>query len=80
MIEAGIVDNRRVELLRVDIIEKESGTPPRAYFSTEAEEYLMRLLRERVKILSGKLVTLPNNSEPEPDIAIVQPNRRQYLL
>lgn len=79
MIEAGILDNRRVELLRGDIIEKAPESPPHAYFSTEAGEYLMRLLRERVKIRSLKPVTLPNNSEPEPDIAIVQPNGRQYL-
>ncbi len=79
MIEAGIFDNRRVELLRGEIVEMSPEGKPHAYFSTEAGEYLTKLLDNLAKIRQAKPITLPNNSEPEPDIAIVKPLGREYL-
>ncbi|BAY20886.1 hypothetical protein NIES2100_06300 [Calothrix sp. NIES-2100] len=79
MIAAGILDDRRVELLRGEIVEMSPEGEPHAYFSTEAGEYLTRLLGERATIRPAKPITLPNNSEPEPDIAIVQRLGREYL-
>lgn len=79
MIEAGIFDNRRVELLKGEIVEMSPEGEPHAYFSTEAGEYLSQLLGSRAKVRPGKPITLPNNSEPEPDIAIVKPLGREYL-
>lgn len=70
MIAAGILDNRRVELLRGEIVEMSPEEEPHAYFSSEAAEYLIRLLGARAMIRSSKPITLINNSEPEPDIAI----------
>lgn len=72
MIEAGILDDRRVELLKGEIVEMPPEGEPHAYFSTVAGIYLIRLLGERAMIRSAKPITLANNSEPEPDIAIVQ--------
>lgn len=79
MIAAGILDDRRVELLRGEIVEMSPEGEPHAYFSSEAGEYLMQLLGDRATIRSSKPITLPNNSEPEPDIAIVQRLGREYL-
>ncbi|BAY81107.1 hypothetical protein NIES267_05720 [Calothrix parasitica NIES-267] len=79
MIEAGIFDNRRVELLRGEIVEMSPEGEPHAYFSTEAGEYLIQLLGNLAKIRQAKPITLDNNSEPEPDIAVVQPLGREYL-
>ncbi|MDX2243671.1 MAG: Uma2 family endonuclease [Leptolyngbyaceae cyanobacterium bins.302] len=79
MIEAGILSDRRVELLKGEIVEMPSEGMPHAYFSTDAGEYLAQLLGNRAKIRQGKPITLPNTSEPEPDIAIVQPLGREYL-
>jgi Uma2 family endonuclease len=79
MIAAGILDHRRVELLKGEIVEMSPEGEPHAYFSSEAGEYLTRLLGERAMIRSSKPITLPNNSEPEPDIAIVQRLGREYL-
>lgn len=79
MIEAGIFDNRRVELLKGEIVEMSPEGEPHAYFSSEAEEYLIYLLGRRAKVRPAKPITLPNNSEPEPDIAIVEPLGREYL-
>ncbi|MGK7950273.1 MAG: Uma2 family endonuclease [Xenococcaceae cyanobacterium] len=79
MIQAGLLDNRQVELLKGEIVEMSPEGEAHAYFSSEAEEYLRKLLGDRVTIRSGKPITLPNNSEPEPDIAIVQKLGREYL-
>ena len=79
MIEAGIFNNRRVELLRGEIVEMSPEGEPHAYFSTEAGAYLIRLLGNKAIIRPAKPITLPDNSEPEPDIAIVKPLGREYL-
>jgi Uma2 family endonuclease len=78
MIEAGI-DDRRVELLKGEIVEMAPEGEPRAYFRCEAAEYLSDLLGQYATIHQGSPITLPNNSEPEPDLAIVQRLGREYL-
>ncbi|MGK7896614.1 MAG: Uma2 family endonuclease [Xenococcus sp. (in: cyanobacteria)] len=79
MIEAGLLDNRQVELLKGEIVEMPPEGEAHAYFSSEAEDYLRRLLGDRALIRAGKPITLPNNSEPEPDIAIAHKLGREYL-
>jgi Uma2 family endonuclease len=79
MIERGLLDNRQVELLKGEIVEMPPEGEAHAYFSSEAEDYLRRLIGDRAAIRSGKPITLPNNSEPEPDIAIVHKLGREYL-
>jgi Uma2 family endonuclease len=78
MIEAGILSDRKVELLKGEIVEMSPEGEPHAYSSGEAGDYLAKLLGERAKIRHAKPITLPNDSEPEPDIAIVQPLGREY--
>jgi Uma2 family endonuclease len=51
---------------------------PHAYSSHEAAEYLTELLGKRATLRQAKPITLPNDSEPEPDIAIVQRLGRRY--
>lgn len=79
MIAAGVLDNRRVELLKGEIVEMSPEGEPHAYSSHEAANYLSDLLGKRVAIRQAKPITLPNRSEPEPDIAIVQRLGREYL-
>ncbi|MEQ9358257.1 Uma2 family endonuclease [Coleofasciculus chthonoplastes] len=79
MIAAGILEDRQVELLQGEIVEMSPEGEPHAYFSSEAGEYLMRWLSDRAMVRLAKPITLPNNSEPEPDIAIVQRLGREYL-
>jgi Uma2 family endonuclease len=78
MIAAGILSDRRVELLQGEIVEMSPEGEPHAYCSHEASEYLTQLLGKRATIRQAKPITLPNNSEPEPDIAIVQRLGRDY--
>ncbi len=78
MIAAGILSDRQVELLKGEIVEMPPEGEPHAYSSDEAGEYLAYLLAERAKVRHAKPITLPDNSEPEPDIAIVQRLGREY--
>lgn len=79
MVDAGILDDRHVELLRGEIVEMVPEREPHAYCSNEAGEYLVRLLGDLAKVRYAKPITLPNGSEPEPDLAIVQRLGREYF-
>ncbi|KAB8330163.1 Uma2 family endonuclease [Scytonema tolypothrichoides VB-61278] len=78
MIAAGILSERKVELLKGEIVEMSPEGKPHAYSSHEAGEYLTQLLGKRATLRQAKPITLPNDSEPEPDIAIVQRLGREY--
>ncbi|UBF27445.1 Uma2 family endonuclease [Kovacikia minuta CCNUW1] len=78
MIAAGILDDRRVELLKGEIVEMAMEGEPHAYGSSEAGEYLADLIGDRAKVRQSHPITLPNDSEPEPDIAVVQRLGREY--
>lgn len=79
LVEIGLLDDRPVELLQGEIVEKSPEKEPHAYFSSEAGDYLTRLLGDRALVRHAKPITLANDSEPEPDIAIVQRLGREYL-
>jgi Uma2 family endonuclease len=79
MIDAGILSDRPVELLNGEIVEMSPEGTPHAYLSGRAAKYLRELLQGRVEIREGKPVTLPNHSEPEPDIAIVEELDEEYF-
>lgn len=79
MIKTGLLENRPVELLAGEIVEMSPEGEPHAFFSSEAGHYLTRILGDRAFLRHAKPITLPNQSEPEPDLAIVQPLGREYL-
>ncbi len=79
LIDAGLLDHRQVELLKGEIVEMSPEGEAHAYFSSETEEYLRILLSDRVTIRAAKPITLPDESEPELDIAIVQRLGREYI-
>lgn len=71
MIAAGILQNRRVELLAGNIVEM-APEPPLHYSSaSESSHYLASLLQGMAHVRFNGPITLPE-SEPEPDIAIVR--------
>jgi Uma2 family endonuclease len=78
-IAAGLFDNESVELLRGDIIVMPPQVEAHAYYNSEVGDYLRTLLGTRVKIREAHPITLPNNSEPIPDLAIVKPLGKVYL-
>ncbi len=78
IVEAGILSDRRVELLQGEIVEMSPEGPTHAYLADEAGDYLEALLGSRAKVREGRPITLPDNSEPEPDIAVVAPLGQGY--
>ena len=78
MIDAGILDDRHVELLNGEIVEMSPEGIPHANRSTKGANYLRRLLSNRVEIREGKPITLSDRSEPEPDISVVEPLEDEY--
>jgi Uma2 family endonuclease len=79
LVVTGILDDRRVELLDGDIVEMAPEGMPHAVYCGRSVKYLRNLLGERAEIRETHPITLPNNSEPEPDVAIVRSPDTQYL-
>jgi Uma2 family endonuclease len=79
LVESGVLADRRVELLNGIIVEMPPEGMPHAVYCTDAVEYLRRSLGNRAAVREAHPITLPNDSEPEPDIAIVAAPNRQYL-
>jgi Uma2 family endonuclease len=79
LVNAGMLTDRRVELLAGDIVEMSPEGMPHAVYCGDAADYLKQLLGNRVKVREAHPITLPNNSEPEPDIAVVMPSPSRYL-
>ncbi|BAZ42634.1 hypothetical protein NIES4101_86030 [Calothrix sp. NIES-4101] len=77
MIEAGILDNRCVELLEGEILEMRPEGPLNKYYEQELADYLHACLSGKALIREAAPITLAN-SEPEPDIAIVKLPRENY--
>lgn len=77
IVEAGILANRRVELLQGDIIEMSPEGPEHYFLGDETSEYLKQRLVNRAVIRFDGPITLAD-SEPEPDIAIVRLPKAQY--
>lgn len=79
MIEVGLLADRHVELLNGEIIEMPPEEPEHAQQSTDAADYLKELLRDIAIVRDAKPITLPETgSEPQPELAIVQPLRTLY--
>lgn len=79
LVNAGMLIDRRVELLAGDIIEMSPEGMFHAVYCGDAVDYLKQLLGNRAKVREAHPITLPNDSEPEPDIAVVVPSLTRYL-
>lgn len=77
MIEAGILLDRRVELLCGEIVEMSPETPLHYNTAKRGARYLERLLEGLAEVRFNGPITLAD-SEPEPDIAIVRLPELQY--
>lgn len=71
-VDAGVFADEAVELLNGELVLMSPEGVPHSASSDEAAEYLRERLRNRAKVREAKPITLPNDSEPQPDIAIVQ--------
>jgi Uma2 family endonuclease len=72
MISSGIIDGRSLELINGEIIEMAPEGVSHSYYCRGTAKYLRLILGDRAEISEAHPITLPNDSEPEPDIAIVR--------
>ncbi|AFY91419.1 Uma2 family endonuclease [Chamaesiphon minutus] len=72
MIRSGLLDDRSVELINGEIIEMSPEGVAHSFYCRGTAKYLRSLLGDRAEVSEAHPITLPNNSEPEPDIAIVR--------
>jgi Uma2 family endonuclease len=78
-IDLGFFDGQNIELLRGDLIVMPPEGEAHVYFSDRTAQILRRLLAAQAQVREGRPVTLPNSSEPQPDLAIVKPLDTVYL-
>ncbi|NJN71881.1 MAG: Uma2 family endonuclease [Limnothrix sp. RL_2_0] len=78
-IDAGLFADESVELLRGNLVVIAPEREPHAYYTRSISHYLQSLLGDRALVSEAHPIILPNNSEPEPDVAIAQPLGREYL-
>jgi Uma2 family endonuclease len=72
MVATGLLDDRAVELIDGEIVELSPEGVPHSFYCRGTAKYLRAILGERAEISEAHPITLPNNSEPEPDIAILK--------
>ena len=79
MIEVGVLDeDDRVELLEGKIVCMSPQRPFHAASVQRSSRLLFKLLGDRAEIRIQLPVTLGNDSEPEPDIAVVRFDENEY--
>jgi Uma2 family endonuclease len=79
MIEVGVLDeDDRVELLEGKIVCMSPQRPFHAASVQRSANYLYEMLRNKAYIRAQLPVTLGNDSEPEPDIAVVRLENHEY--
>lgn len=80
MLEAQILTSEdSVELLDGQILQMSPQQPPHAATTQRASDCLRNLLTGRAIIRVQLPITLPPNSEPEPDVAVVRIDANEYL-
>lgn len=77
MIKAGILSKHNCELLAGEIVLMSPEMPIHYNVSKRGTKYLEQLLAQQAEIRFNGPITLPD-SEPESDIAIVQPPNTKY--
>src|SRR5437588_1580611 len=79
MIEKGILDKYdRVELIRGEIVEMAPIGVRHASCVNDLNALFGRLLDETVIVSVQNPIVLPNDSEPQPDIALLKGHRSLY--
>lgn len=78
MIKSGVLNNRSVELIEGEIIEVSPESPLHRFTNDSIAEYLRGILNGKAKVFESHPITL-DNSEPQPDIAVVCLPNSNYL-
>ena len=78
--EAGVLKDRRVELINGWLVKKMTTKPPHVVAVDATRESLARILPPGWWLREEKPVRIPEFDEPEPDISVVRGSRQDYLL
>lgn len=80
LIELGfLTESDRIELIRGELIQMTAKGIPHTVCSSILCRQLDRLLGDRTVIRGQDPITLPNQSEPEPDVIIARARDEDYL-
>lgn len=71
LVDTGVLEGKPVELLEGNIVEMSPEGIEHSYTNQSVSDYLRDLLQGKASIRDAHPITL-DNSEPEPDIAVVQ--------
>ncbi len=78
MIETGILCDRNIQLINGELIEMSPEGVIHAAYGGSIADYLREVLRGKAWIREAHPITI-DNSEPEPDIAIVKLPKNKYF-
>ena len=78
LVDSGVLAHRRVELLEGEIIEMSPEGPMHSSTNYSVVEYFRKILQDRAVVREAHPITL-DNSEPEPDIAVVHSPYTDYF-
>jgi Uma2 family endonuclease len=78
LVETGILSDRPVELLEGEIVQMSPEGPLHTFINHEIVKYLRQLLDELAEVREAHPITL-DNSEPEPDLAVVKLPNTNYI-
>ncbi|WP_375473927.1 Uma2 family endonuclease [uncultured Nostoc sp.] len=80
LIELGfLTEGDRIELIRGELIQMTAKGTPHTVCGSILCRQLARLLGDRAVIRGQDPITLPNQSEPEPDVVIARGRDKDYL-
>ena len=72
-------ENDRIELIRGEIIDMAPKRTPHSVCNSILFGELYKLLGDRANVRGQEPITLPSNSEPEPDVVIAEKKADNYL-
>ena len=72
-------ENDRIELIRGEIMEMAPKKTPHSVCNSILFGELYKLLESKANIRGQEPITLPSNSEPEPDVVIAKKKDDNYL-
>lgn len=78
LVESGVLAERRVELLEGEIVEMSPEGPMHSSTNYSVVKYLEELLQAKAVVREAHPITL-DNSEPEPDVAVVATPYTNYF-
>ena len=71
LVDSGVLEGKPVELLEGNIVKMSPEGIEHSYTNQSVSDYLTNLLQGKAQIRDAHPITL-DNSEPEPDIAVVR--------